>query len=570
MKATLAAAGPTVRAAARAEDELTSAAPHLMPAFAAQLARAADVVTRRLVGAAAREGVAGQVEWDGDRAFLPLRDGGFLVATASRHAFGRAEVAQPLELDPAELVRRIAGDTPEADALGAELSDAVVGLALAYARADGVRNPAPGGGDSIDRIVDLPADAACLALEQLATEGHNLHPCGRTRLGWSMADRLAYDLESPGLDVRYVALHKDFHLGDDVGPEVPGVDRSRYVVTPVHPWQWEQVIRRRYADLVRDGAIRPLDLTTPGQPTAALRTVLTGQTYLKLSLDILVTSTRRSISVASTRNARAISDRLTQLLDQTGLSERVLLMTETAGSAGIVSGRRDRDLAAIVRSGLSTHLGPGEVPVPGGALCAVSPETGRSVVAELVDRYASTRALPGRSAAAAFLVDYANLLLEPVLTLAGHGVGLEAHLQNCVPTFVDGVPQRLGLRDLAGLRLHLPRLANPPTLWPGSVVVSDLDTMLAKVAYTALQAHLGELVIRLGESHDLPEPAAWATIRSVVDQVFDSLAARPTARADHAFFTGPTLPHKALLSMRLAALRGQAGDLYVRVENPLR
>jgi siderophore synthetase component len=166
-------------------------------------------------------------------------------------------------------------------------------------------------------------------------------------------------------------------------------------------------------------------------------------------------------------------------------------------------------------------------------------------------------------------------LLPPVLTLATrHGIGLEAHLQNCVPTFVDGVPHRLGLRDFAGLRVYPARLPSPLRLWPGSVVVTDdVDVMRAKVAYTALQAHLGELVIRLVESHGLDEPAAWSLVRTVVDEVYDDLRTDPAvadrAAADHAFLTAKTLPHKALLSMRLAAGRGRGGDIYVQVENPL-
>jgi siderophore synthetase component len=156
-----------------------------------------------------------------------------------------------------------------------------------------------------------------------------------------------------------------------------------------------------------------------------------------------------------------------------------------------------------------------------------------------------------------------------------HGIGLEAHLQNCVPTFVAGVPHRLALRDLAGLRVHPPRLVQPLALWPGSVIVTDdVDTLLAKVAYTALQANLGEVVRQLVRSHDLDEPAAWACVRRRVDEVYEGLRRdrRWATRAayDHAFLTAPEVPHKALLRMRLAAGRGASGDIYVRVENPLR
>jgi siderophore synthetase component len=288
---------------------------------------------------------------------------------------------------------------------------------------------------------------------------------------------------------------------------------------------------------------------------------------VKLSLDIQVTSTRRTISVASTQNGPVLSGLIRSLVDD----DRVLLMAETSGGAVSLPDGRQRDLSAIVRAGLTGQLGQDEVPVPGVALCAVSPITGHTVLAELVARFARTRNLAVRPAAVAFVEEYARLLLPPVLSLATrHGIGLEAHLQNCVPTFVGGVPHRLALRDLAGLRVHPPRLPYRVPLWPGSVTVTDdEDVMRAKVAYTALQAHLGELVVALTDSHGLSEAAAWAAIRRVVDEVYDGLRAAGArhAAADHAFFTAPTLPHKALLRMRLD---DGSGDQYVRVENPLR
>jgi siderophore synthetase component len=315
----------------------------------------------------------------------------------------------------------------------------------------------------------------------------------------------------------------------------------------------------------------PLDLELPALVTGALRTLYVPDLgrYLKVSLDIQVTSTRRTISVASTRNGPALSRRLEELLP-----DQVLLMTETAGSA-LVSPDGDRDLAAIVRSGLAGRLGPGEIAIPGSALSATSPVTGRSVLSELVARSGLN--------SAAWLEAYTRVVLPPVLELAArHGIGLEAHLQNCVPTFVDGRPHRLALRDLAGMRIHPPRL-DPALwtelgLWPGSVIVADdLDVMRAKVAYTAIQAHLGEIVIQstrdestrsgsTGNESTLDEPAAWRIVRSIVDEVYDGL----DHAADHAFMTAPTVPHKALLRMRLAAVQGHGGDLYVPVENPLR
>jgi siderophore synthetase component len=208
-------------------------------------------------------------------------------------------------------------------------------------------------------------------------------------------------------------------------------------------------------------------------------------------------------------------------------------------------------------------LAAGEIAVPATALAATDPVTGRPVLAGIVRRYCvATNRSEGPDAALAFAGAYARLLLPALLRLVGrYGIAFEAHLQNCVPTFVDGVPHRMALRDFAGLRIHPARLGASGIglrLWPGSVVGSaDLDVVRAKLGYTALQAHLGELVIALGRLYGLDEAAAWREVRGIVDQV--------TRGSDHAFFTAPTMPHKALVRMRLAG----TGDRYVPVANPL-
>ncbi len=66
-------------------------------------------------------------------------------------------------------------------------------------------------------------------------------------------------------------------------------------------------------------------------------------------------------------------------------------------------------------------------------------------------------------------------------------------------------------------------------------------------------------MIRLGETHGLAEDTAWRTVRAVVDETYDGHG------PDHAAFTAPRVPHKALVRMRLAG----DGDQYVRVRNPL-
>jgi siderophore synthetase component len=581
-------AGPeTAARMARAQARLEVFDPSLVPLLHRELPRARQIVARQVVAAALREGLAD-----------PRRH------AAVRHGFDRWEPSTPIDADPATLLDRLT-PTPH-PAVREELADATVNLALALARRSLTerdlleRARAAAATDMVALTAHLDPDERTIAFERLAVSGHNLHPCARTRLGWDVADVLAHDLESPVTSVSFLAVRRNLHVGDEVaghlvaGPDgdlaseleralaATRTDPRRFAVTPVHPWQRRHVLQGRYADLYAGGALVPLDLEVPALVTAALRTLLvpSAARFVKLSLDIQVTSTRRTISVASTRNGPTLSRLLPELIDD----DRVLVLTEPVGSAVVAPplsgppagpGRpgdaspRERDLAAIVRCGLSGRLGDGEVAVPGTALPARDPLTGATLLAGLVDR----SGLP----ALAFVTRYAQVLLPPVLRLATrHGIGLEAHLQNCILTFVNGCPHRLALRDLAGLRVPTPRLARsrPVAFWPGSVTVTgDLEVMLAKVSYTALQAHLGEVIRQLVDSHGLDEPAAWSAVRSIVDDVYADLAAEPgladQARADHAYLTAPTAPHKALLTMRLRAAAGRPGDHYVTVTNPL-
>lgn len=515
-------------AAAHAEAALAVHAPDLVDAYTGALPEAADIVGRRLRGALVREDI-------GDARARHAPHG-------VRHGFDRVEFTSAGVADPVHLLTG-----PDAPGFAAELRNAVVNLAIAMSR--------------YRRDVGLPAgdpDAAVVVAERLAVAGHNLHPCGRTRLGWDTTDVLAHDLEAGRTAIGFVAVRDEGHLGDDVGaaltsayPQLPDPPPG-YRLQPVHPWQRDAVLRTRYRDLIASGALQILDAELDAAPTAALRTLLLPsgadgrRRYLKLSLDIQVTSTRRSISIASTRNGPPVSGLLHRLVADDPDGHRLLLLAETAGAA--VPAGSGRDISAILRDGLTGRLAPGEQAVPGGAL--------PHVVTDLV-------AAHGRGALA-WLTEYARLLLPPLLRLTVRGVALEAHLQNCLPTFVAGAPHRLAVRDFAGLRLHRPRLAArglAVNLWPGSVIgTDDEDVLRAKIGYTALQAHLGELVIRLG----VDEPAAWAAVRDVVDETYAALD-DPAARRDHAALTAARVPHKALVRMRLAG----GGDTYLPVRNPL-
>ncbi len=525
--------------------------------------------------------------------------------------------------DLVELVARYA-PAPGWPSFGTELADTVANLTLAYVRSEeqrialrkiAIQLTAPDtlGLAQLVTACKAPEDIMVF-FERLNTEGHNLHPCGRGRLGMRPAALLCHDLESEtSTDLTLVGIKRERvestpdELGRDVGQllcaEYPSLgtavgeqfcvdqlDPTGYVFVPVHAWQLEQVVRPLFADEIADRTVVPVPgARLAGVPTSSVRTLLTERSpagrrlLVKTALDTLIGSTRRSISAHTTNNGPVYSRLLRQIIDrEPALIDRVVLLEELAGASyrplahDPELDRRSRALSALVRRDISAYLRPGELPVPGCALPARSPVTESSLLVELVTRYAARRDegdLP--TAGLRFAEEYAALLLPvSVILMTKYGIAVEAHLQNCIFTFVGAVPTRLVLRDWGGMRIYPARLRRQGLRLdprPGTVTVTeDVHVMRAKTLYTTLSNHLGEVIAHLVARCGVHPQATWQRVRSVVEVILADLDADPALRedvdADRAVLLGATLPIKAFARMRLDPA---SGDQYVQVRNPL-
>ncbi|MGH3824944.1 MAG: IucA/IucC family protein [Pseudonocardiaceae bacterium] len=620
---------------------LSAHAPRYAAAFLEQLPRARTVVLHRLISALWRENLGG-IRTTSQRLL-----GRWLVhelaATVvlifpirAEHAFDHVKPGYPVLCvragetsaisAPQDLVELLAEFVPAPDwqSFAAELADTVANLALAYARSleqrlalcqVAIELDAPDTVGLAQRLAarEAPEDVMVF-FERLNTEGHNLHPCGRGRLGMQPADLLRHDLESEtSTELIMVAIRRERvesapdERGRDVGellsaeyPELgtavrehfrlDRLDPAGYVFVPVHPWQLEQVVHPLLGDEIAEGTVVPVpSARLAGVPTSSVRTLLTERSpagrrlLVKTALDTLIGSTRRSISAHTTNNGPVYSRLLRRIIDrEPSLIDRVVILDELAGASYRPRAhdpdpeRRSRALSALVRRDISGHLRPGELPVPGCALPAHAPVTESSLLVELVTRYAATRGESDLGAAGLrFAAEYAALLLPvSVILMTKYGVAVEAHLQNCIVTFADAVPTRLVLRDWGGMRIFPPRLRRhglPLDPRPGAVTVTDdVQVMRAKVLYTVLSNHLGEIIAHLVTRCGIDPAAAWRGIRLVIEGLLTGLDADPALRADaaadRAVLFGPTLPIKAFVRMRLDPTRG---DQYVQVSNPL-
>lgn len=620
---------------------LSAHEPRYAAAFLDQLPRARTVVLHRLLAALWREDV-GAIRTASRR--LPDR---WLVhelaATVlltfpirAEHAFDHVKPGPPVLCvragepsavpSPQDLVELLAefGPEPGWRSFAAELADSVANLALAYARSREQRlalRQVATELDALDTVGlaqrlatgETPEDVMVF-FERLNTEGHNLHPCGRGRLGMQPSDLLRHDLESEtSTELILVAIRRERvesapdERGRDVGellcteyPELgtavrehfrlDRLDPAGYVFVPVHPWQLKQVVQPLLAEEIAEGTVVPVpSARLAGVPTSSVRTLLTERSpagrrlLVKTALDTLIGSTRRSISAHTTNNGPVYSRLLRQIINrEPSLINRVVILDELAGASYRPRAHdpdpesRSRALSALIRRDISGHLRSEELAVPGCALPAHAPVTESSLLVELVTRYAATRGESDLGAAGLhFAAEYAGLLLPvSVILMTKYGVGVEAHLQNCIVTFADAVPTRLVLRDWGGMRIFVPRLRRhglPLDPRPGTATVTDdVQVMRAKVLYTVLSNHLGEIVAHLVTRCGTDPAAAWRSIRCTLEGLLTDLAADPAlhedSAADRAVLFGPTLPVKAFVRMRLDPA---GGDQYAQVRNPL-
>jgi D-ornithine---citrate ligase len=461
-----------------------------------------------------------------------------------------------------------------------------------------------------------PGFDSSLFFEQLSIEGHNLHPGAKTKVGMDPEDVFRYSPEFDGAaDLQFVGIRKDFaewkqeeekeenanaFLFNEY-PDLPIIIEKQfaqcqfqvndYVFVPVHPWQMEHAIRDIYETEIQQRIVIPIHgLKIPSGATSSFRTLVPLKAGAKHSIKVAVnsqmTSTVRSISPNSTNNAAVIT-RLIRLVmkREEELAKNFIPVCECAGYNFKLNKTEDlsdnqklknRNLSAVLRENVETFVKVDEVAIVGSSLFGQSPITEKTILVELIEKYAEERKETSlRKAAFQFVSEYASIALPGFLTLmVKYGIGLEGHLQNSVMVFKHGRPVRMLFRDWGGSRIFQSRLEQAglqTEFYPNSATATDcLKEMHNKVFYTVFQNHCGELLLQVCEQFGLQEEELWQEIHVICEAVFDHLETTTydeNARIDRAAFYQEKVNYKALTKMRLEP---EGKDYsYTSVPNPL-
>ncbi|GGR18121.1 siderophore synthetase component [Streptomyces griseostramineus] len=438
-------------------------------------------------------------------------------------AWHRIDHTELVKLVAEELRRHTGLTNHELPAEMIDSRDAVAALLAARARA-------------------TPPDDPYLRSEQSLLTGHTHHPAPKARGGGPAPCWLPYAPEAHarfpltllGLREDTVVEEGDTRALDRLGTAPPG-----YRLLPAHPWQLD-LAARDLAPAFADGRLVRLGETAfPVWPTAAVRTLYAPgrDLFLKFSLDVRITNDIRRLwrhdllklrgTDTAVRSAFAALDGTAAWLSDRG--------HRTADFA-------HEQLAVVVRDGLRAHLLPGATPY---------------LAAALVEGFAGNP-LAAAADPAAWWEAYLARVVPPVLTaFAGHGVVLEAHLQNTlVAVDAGGTPVQALFRDAEGVKL-LPEAAGAAAGATPLPAVSR-EAGWERLVYCLVVNHLIEIAAALAEHHPGLDP--WPAVH------------RELARHDlpeaAALRTAPTLPGKTNLLLRWTGADG-ADARYRPLPNPL-
>lgn len=384
---------------------------------------------------------AASVEWDGRPFSDPLT---FLARAKETLALDGATLGHLLREVSLTLTADTALDHTAATA--AELAD------LGYAELEGHQTGHPWLVLNKGRIGFSAVDAARWAPEARRP----------TALPWiAVSTALACyrgvgHLASPDALYRH-ELDDSVRAGFEAALRARGLDPAAYLLLPVHPWQWDEVLLPLYAPAVARREIVPLpedgDLRLPQQSIRTFVNVDRPDRHMvKLPLSVLNTLVWRGLPTERTLAAPAVTAWVHGLRDGDPFLRddcRVILLGEVA-SVTVEHPLYDRLddvpyqykelLGAIWREPLQPRLDPGERARTLAALLHTD-QRGRAFATELVER--------SGLAPEAWLKRLFAALLPPLLHfLYRYGTVFSPHGENAIVVYDEhDVPVRMAIKD---------------------------------------------------------------------------------------------------------------------------
>lgn len=434
-------------------------------------------------------------------------------------------------------------------------------------------------------------------------DGHPYHPSYKARIGFQYRDNFQYGYEfMQPMKLIWIAAHKKYSsvgyeneaiyeeiLIEEIGERKleefierirnRGGNPKQYVFIPVHPWQWENFIISNYADHIQDKCIIYLgeseDDYCAQQSMRTLRNVTNPKKpYVKLSLNILNTSTLRTLKPYSVVSAPAISNWLHEVVSHDSYlrdESRIILLNEFSSITYDTNKKSVYgSLGCIWRESVHKHLDALEDAVPFNGLYAKEKD-GTPVIDAWLKKYG--------------IENWLQLLIQkaiiPVIHLVvEHGIALEAHGQNMIFVHKEGAPVRIALKDFhEGIEFYRPFLKEidkcpdftkmHKTYANGKMndffEMDRIECLQEMVLDALFLFNLGELAFVLADEYEWKEESFWMM---VVEEIENHLRKYPHLqdRFENIQLYTPTFYAEQLTKRRLYL---DVESLVHEVPNPL-
>ncbi len=606
------------------KSELEIAYPTVYDAFKRHLPYSKKRILHQLIQAIVRESFLPESNVKEDNVqLIRLRvpgGGNLMVPIEKRYLLGHLEIGEDIlyikkeetkKIDhPADFAELLQLQQGEDDFIG-ELENSVANYALALAAAELRKEKLHWSGDTFSMLsAEKKKDPLFSPLafgEQWVIDGHTLHPCTKTKLGLTAQEVIQFSPEwGARVDLIPVAVHKNLAsmhaIGDETMTDIllreypnlakvlkeklPSNGRD-YEIIPVHPWQLKHTVNVYLKEEMNRKLVIPLE--TGAIPTTALlsfRSLAPHRSntlhHIKTAVNVQMTSAKRTVSPASVKNGPVIS----AILKKIAASDPVIgksyqFLAETAGGY-FLSQQNEKDeflmknISALLRENPEQHISELEIALPAAFLISRSPITEKLILLELVEKYAKDKNVSLFIAAVEYINVYAERLLPGLLTLiAKYGISLEAHLQNAVPVFRDGMPVRFLFRDNGGIRIKEDRFS----LVEGSFEINNNTNLLTDseqdlfnmFSHALLHNHLGEMIFFLAKELQIEEETLWQPIKDIVHATVSTLKSEANCPQAIAFLEeqlfAPVAPLKSLVNMRLS--NQYTENTYSLMPNPL-
>ncbi|MBT2538320.1 IucA/IucC family siderophore biosynthesis protein [Arthrobacter sp. ISL-69] len=344
----------------------------------------------------------------------------------------------------------------------------------------------------VTRGADVATDFQ--AIERSMTEGHPCFVANNGRLGFGISDYRAFAPETGApVQLEWIAVHRSkavftssegldcaAHLDAELGAGALahfdaelgalGLDPARYILMPVHPWQWENKLTVTFAAEIAQQHIVHLGIGADSyQAQQSIRTFFNTaapeKAYVKTAMSVLNMGFMRGLSPQYMKATPAINDWLQELIvSDEALQDRGLAMIREVAAIGYHNGYYEaasakgspyrKMLSALWRESPLPLLEDGQQLATMASLLHVD-AAGKPMVSALIEQSGLQAGEWLRRYFEAYLVPLVHCLYRYELAFMPHG-------ENVILVLENGVPVRAVMKDIAeeivvmGDRLDLP------------------------------------------------------------------------------------------------------------------